>query len=88
MQSDIDIGFDFRRDTPEGGDADALSPTLRRYHRQLWSKRLPSGALFTLTDKTPGAYLHHRSELGEFLLASDRAFAEYTGQASGGKRYG
>ena len=31
----IDVTFDFRRDTPEGGDPDALSPTLRRYHRLL-----------------------------------------------------
>jgi len=29
----IDIAFDFRSDTPLGGDPDALSPTLRRYHK-------------------------------------------------------
>ena len=33
----LDVTFDFRTDTRAGGDPDALSPTLRRYHRQLWS---------------------------------------------------
>ena len=66
----IDTGFDFRTDA-RGRDPDAYSPTLRRYHRQLWSKPLPSGKLFDLTDATPGAYLHHSSSLGRFSLASD-----------------
>jgi hypothetical protein len=65
----IDITFNFRSDTPPGGDPDADSPTLRRYHQLLWSKPLPSGAPFEL-DVTTG-YLHHLSELGEFFLASD-----------------
>ena len=64
----IDITFDFRSDTPPGKDPDALSPTLRRYHQLLWSKPLPSGAPFELDVTTPGTYLHHRSELGEFWL--------------------
>jgi hypothetical protein len=71
----IDISFDFRSDTPGYGrpsvDPDASSPTLRRYHQLLWSKPLPSGTPFTLDVTTPGAYLHHRSELGEFWLSSD-----------------
>jgi hypothetical protein len=67
----IDITFDFRSDTPPGRDPDAASPTLRRYHQLLWSKQLPSGAPFTLDVTTPRVYLHHRSELGEFFLASD-----------------
>jgi hypothetical protein len=29
----MDIAFDFRSDTPQGKDPDALSPTLRRYHK-------------------------------------------------------
>lgn len=74
----IDISFDFRSDTPPGGDPDALSPTLRRYHKLLWSKPLPSGALFVLDDTTPGVYLHHRSELGEFFLASDAVVPSFT----------
>jgi integrase len=39
----IDTTFDFRSDTPPGLDPDTYSPTLRRYHRLLWSKPLPSG---------------------------------------------
>jgi hypothetical protein len=44
---------------------------LRRYHQVLWSKPLPNGVPFTLDASTPGAYLHHRSGLGELFLASD-----------------
>ena len=74
----IDVGFDFREDTPPGKDPDAFSPALRRYHRFLWSKPLPNGVPFELDDTTPGVYLHHRSdELGEFLLASDGVVASY-----------
>jgi hypothetical protein len=69
--SDIDVTFDFRRDTPEGKDPDTHSKTLRRCHQLLWSKRLPGGEFFGLDDATPGGYLHHRSALGEFWLASD-----------------
>lgn len=71
--SRIDITFDFRSDTPgyPRTDPDALSPTLRRYHQWLWSKPLPNGLVFELSDTTPGVYLHHRSQAGEFWLASD-----------------
>jgi len=71
MRTDIDVTFDFRRDTPEGKDPDTHSKTLRRYHQLLWSKRLPSGAFFELDDGVPGHYLHHRSTVGEFSLSSD-----------------
>lgn len=40
----IDITFDSRTDS-NGEDPDFASPTLRRYHRLLWSKPLPTGAL-------------------------------------------
>jgi hypothetical protein len=36
----------------------------------LWSKPLPSGALFNLA-RSPGAYLTHTSHLGDFKLSSD-----------------
>lgn len=78
----IDVRFDFRRDTPKGGDPDALSPTLRRYHRLLWSKPLPNGRTFGLTDTTVGAYLHHRSALGEFFLASDTVIPSFRKERS------
>ena len=71
MRTDIDVTFDFRRDTPEGKDPDTHSKTLRRYHKLLWSKRLPCGAFFGLDDAIPGHYLHHRSTVGEFSLSSD-----------------
>jgi len=74
----IDIEFDFRTDTPPGKDPDARSPTLRRYHRLLWSKPLPSGVVFELDDTTRGHYLLHRSdELGEFSLSSDAVVASF-----------
>lgn len=71
MCTNIDITFDFRRDTPEGKDPDSYSKTLRRYHKQLWSKSLPSGELFQLSDAMPGYYLHHKSAVGTFSLSSD-----------------
>ena len=67
---EIDTTFDFRTDAG-GKDPDSHSPTLRRYHQILWSKPLPNGAMFELDSTTPGEYLHHKSQLGEFWLASD-----------------
>lgn len=78
----IDTAFDFRRDTPAGKDPDAASPTLRSYHRLLWSKPLPSGALFDLSASTPKVYLHHRSALGEFSLSSDTVVPSFRKEPS------
>jgi hypothetical protein len=77
MTTDIDITFDFRSDTPIGKDPDCFSPTLRRYHKRLWSKPLPTGAPFDLSDSTAGIYLHHRSAVGEFFLASDAVIPSF-----------
>ena len=74
----IDTSFDFRTDTPSGKDPDAHSPTLRRYHKLLWSKPLPNGRHFELADTVRGVYLHHRSELGEFFLSSDSVIPTFT----------
>jgi hypothetical protein len=76
--NEVDITFDFRTDTPAGKDPDSHSPTLRRFHRLLWSKSLPNGKRFDLVDTTPRVYLHHKSELGEFWLASDAAIPSFT----------
>jgi hypothetical protein len=73
----IDISFDFRIDS-NGKDPDSYSPTLRRYHRLLWSKPLPGGAAFELSDSYPGAYLHHHSDLGEFFLSSDSVIPTFS----------
>lgn len=74
---EIDTGFDFRSDTPPGKDPDRFSQTLRRYHQLLWSRPLPSGKAFDLSTTTPGVYLHHRSELGEFFLGSDAVITTF-----------
>lgn len=55
----IDTKFDFRTDTPAGLDPDTKSPRLRRYHQLLWSKPLPRGAVFELSDVHAYACLHH-----------------------------
>lgn len=67
----IDTSFDLRSDA--SGDADTYSPTMRRYHRLLWSKQLPGGAMFDLEEAGGrGSYhLRHSSELGQFRLSSD-----------------
>jgi len=73
MRNAIDITYDFRSDTPAGKDPDSFSPMLRKYHKLLWSKPLPSGKVFLLDDSIKGKYLYHQSELGEFHLSSDTA---------------
>ncbi len=67
----VDTDFDVFSDTPSGKDPDKYSPTLRKYHQYLWSKPLPDGTLFTLTDTKAGTYLYHLSAKGEFQLSSD-----------------
>jgi len=78
----IDTTFDFRTDTPTGKDPDTYSPTLRRYHKLLWSKPLPSGKHFELSDTVRGSYLHHQSALGEFRLASDTVIPSFRKEKS------
>ena len=80
MSNLIDTNFDFFSDTPSGKDPDAFSPTLCRYHKLLWSKPLPNGFDFNLTDTTTKVYLHHKSELGEFFLSSDAIGHTYSRQ--------
>ncbi len=70
----IDTEFVFTSDTPSGKDPDSHSPMLRRYHQKLWSKPLPSGAMF---DLSPGAYLQHESALGKFDLSSDAVIPSF-----------
>ena len=74
---DLDVTFDMRSDTPKGKDPDSHSPTLREYHRLLWSKVLPNGARFDLSASRPGAYLYHSSDLGNFFLTSDAAIRTF-----------
>jgi len=76
----FDPAFDFRS---EGGDdPDSDSPTLREYHRRLWSKPLPNGDPFELEitfDKRRRRYfLHHPSLRDESYLTSDSAMQTWT----------
>jgi hypothetical protein len=75
----IDTNFDFYSDAG-GGDPDSRSPTLRKYHKILWSKPLSNGMVFNLTDAEKGAYLYHNSVLGEFVLGSDAIVHSYRNQ--------
>ncbi len=74
----IDVTFDFRTDTPPGKDPDVCSPTLRSYHKLLWSKPLPCGEVLELDDSARGHYLLHRSDkLGQFSFSSDAVVASF-----------
>lgn len=73
----IDTTFDFRSDS-RGKDPDICSPTLRRYHRLLWTKPLPDGTLFTLEDLRSRGYLWYRSERGEFRMSSDTVLRTFS----------
>ena len=75
----IDTSFNFYSDS-KGRDPDSVSPTLRKYHKMLWSKPLPSGKMLELRDDRKGAYLYHESELGEFFLGSDAITHSYRDQ--------
>ena len=76
----IDTSFNMYSDA-NGGDPDSTSPTLRAYHKFLWSKPLPSGDLFALRDDTPGCYLlYHDSALGALSLGSDAITHSYKNQ--------
>ena len=66
----VDINFNVYSDTPKGKDPDSFSPTLRKYHKILWSKLLPNNQHFYLDLEFP-KLLHHKSTLGEFFLSSD-----------------
>lgn len=76
LNNHIDINFDVRSDSG-GKDPDYASKTLRNYHKLLWSKNLPNGCYFELDDTVVNAYLYHKSELGEFYLASDSVIHTY-----------
>ncbi|QQS51022.1 MAG: hypothetical protein IPM71_15975 [Bacteroidota bacterium] len=72
----VDTTFNVYSDA-RGGDPDSTSPTLRNYHKILWSKPLKNGTKFDLTDNKSGIYLYHSSELGEFFLGSDAITHSY-----------
>lgn len=81
MPAQIDVAFDLRNDTPTGKNSDLYSPTLREYHRTLWSKQLPSAHTFTLTE-SENVYLLHESSLGRYPLSSDAITTKLKGRAA------
>jgi hypothetical protein len=74
----FDPTFDFRTEAGEGDDPDSTSPTLKAYHKLLWSKPLPNGDPFDLDDSKPPPHLHHLSARGEFDLTSDSAMQTWS----------
>lgn len=75
----VDTTFNVYTDA-QGGDPDSTSLTLRLYHKILWSKPLPNGKTFELTNNKSGVYLYHISELGEYFLGSDAITHSYKNQ--------
>ena len=86
MNSVFDVSFDFTNDTPgfwkgywdhEMGksfcDPDALSPTLKQYHKILWSKQLPNGDYMELQNGTGSQYLTWKG----FCFGSDSITASF-----------
>lgn len=81
----IDTEFEFHADSrpgvdPDKGPNDGGSSTLQRYHRELWSKPLPSGIVFKLEPER-GSYLVHRSAAGTFYLSSDAITSHLSSRA-------
>ena len=76
----INVDFNFFSEVREGQDPDSKSPTLKKYHKLLWSKPLPSGKIFDLKEDPPELsknYLYHKSELGYFVFGSDAITHSY-----------
>ena len=72
----IDTTFNFYTDSG-GKDPDSHSPTLKKYHKLLWSKALPNGEIFTLTDTDSSSYLTYKSSREEIALSSDSISNSY-----------
>lgn len=79
IDTTLDLHFD-----AGGEDPDRYSPTMRRYHRTLWSKELPNGGFFELEDVFPDGYLLYRAEPRNIMVSSDtiiRTFRTHKGMA-------
>jgi len=77
----IDITFNVYSDS-RGKDPDSHSPTLKRFHKILWSKPLPSEKIFTLSDTESNSYLTYYSEQEEISLSSDSISNSYRNKKS------
>ena len=72
----IDTTFDFRNDS-NGKDPDAYSPTLRKYHRLLWSKQLPIGERLELEEDNSN--LVYKFNMQTMKFGSDSISNSYIG---------
>lgn len=77
MIEEISCDFNFYSDVRKGQDPDRYSPTLRAYHKALWSKELPNDKLLALQDVYPSGYLRFDSDDGVFELTSDAITHSY-----------
>lgn len=80
-QGTLDVRFDFKSETPPGHDADAASPTLRHYHRILWSKPLRSGGaleLFAPASRREGYLINTSSGGPRIHFGSDAITHSYS----------
>lgn len=75
-QFQIDASFDFRTDAT-GPDVDSSSPTLKKFHQNLWSKELPNGEVLSLFDAGRGSYLTYEQGEKIFHLSSDSISNSY-----------
>ena len=73
---EIDTSFDFRSDS-NGKDPDAYSPTLRSYHRFLWSKQLPIGERLEIGEINSA--LIYRFNMQTLKFGSDSISNSYIG---------
>jgi hypothetical protein len=75
----IDINFDFSIETGgEKPDIDRDSTTLRKYHKLLWSKKLPNGEDPILSE-TDNNGLKIKTDTCDIILSSDTMINTYTG---------
>jgi hypothetical protein len=72
----IDTSFDFRNDS-SGRDPDTYSPTLRKYHRFLWTKQLPIGERLEIEEIN--SRLVYRFNMQTLKFSSDSISNSYIG---------
>jgi hypothetical protein len=77
----IDTTFNFYSDSG-GKDPDSHSPTLKKYHKLLWSKALPNGEIFKLSDTDSNSYLTYKFGREEIVLSSDSISNSYRDKKS------
>ena len=73
---EIDTSYDFRSDS-NGKDPDSHSPTLRKYHRSLWSKQLPIGEHLEIEEIDSS--LVYRFNMQALKFSSDSISNSYIG---------